>query len=220
MKKRTVVEKHFDNISSNYDNYKKNNAYYYTNLKKLLKTLIPKESRVLEIGCGTGDILSALAPKDGFGMDLSSEMIGIARRKHFSNKHLKFSTSLPIKKFNYIFMTDVVEHLEKPLEVFFKVERLMDNKSYFINTMANPLWEPLLMFWERMGWKMPEGPHKRLSFKQIKYLVNKSGMKIVKHDYRLLVPIKIPVLTEFANKYLERIFKRFAFIEYFIAVKA
>lgn len=220
MAKISKVEKHFDKIAKDYDYYKKRNSFYYTNLKKLLSSLIPKNKQVLEIGCGTGEILASLQPTRGYGMDLSQEMITIAKQKHSKNKKISFSTSIKSQTYNYIYMTDVIEHLEKPLDMFFKIESLMDSKSVFINTMANPLWEPLLMFWERQGWKMPEGPHKRLSFKQINYLINKAGMKIVKHDYKLLIPIKIPVVTKFVNKYLEQIFRRFAFVEYFVAVKA
>lgn len=214
---RASVESHFDNLAKDYDYYKKRNAFYYENIKLLLSSLIPKNKKVLEVGCGTGDLLANLKPKKGFGMDLSSRMIKIASQKH---KGIRFSTNYPKEKYEYIFMTDVIEHVENPGEVLKKISDLMGEDGVFINTMANPIWEPLLMFWEKMGWKMPEGPHKRLSFKEINYLINKSGMKVVKHDYKLLIPVKIPIITEFANKYLEKIFKKLAFIEYFVVIKA
>lgn len=215
---RTKVEKHFDRVAKDYDFYKKKNSFYYDNLKKLLGILIPKNSNVLEIGCGTGDLLASLRPKEGYGMDISHEMVAIARSKHKLERNLTFSTLLPEEKFDYIFMSDVIEHLEKPGKTFKEISKLMDKKSKLVITMANPVWEPLLMFWEKMGWKMKEGPHNRIKYQKLKIQMEMAGMRIVKHDYKLLMPVKIPGITNFANKYLEKPLKRLAFIEYFIAV--
>jgi len=226
---KNIIEKHFDQVAEDYDKYKKNNSFYYDNLKVLLANLIPKNKKVLEIGCGTGSLLASIKPKYGYGFDISSDMIKIAKEKYRNNKNLRFSTVLPNKddiftsregKYKYIFMSDVIEHLQEPEKTFKKIESLMSTKSIFINTMANPIWEPMLMLWEKLGWKMPEGPHKRMEYKEIKVLIEKSGMKIVKHDYKLLIPIKIPLITDFTNNYLEKHFKKLAFIEYLVAVRS
>jgi hypothetical protein len=76
------------------------------------------------------------------------------------------------------------------------------------------------VIWEKLGWKMKEGPHKRPTFGNLRLLIEECGMKIIKHDYKLLVPVEIPFLTGFANKNLEKYFRKLAFIEYLIAVKS
>ena len=232
---KTKVEKHFDKVSKNYDFYKEKNSFYYDNLKKLLSRLIPKGSNVLEIGCGTGDLLASLKPKVGYGMDISHEMISISKSKFLMSKNLTFSTEFPSiinhqpfdyiftskdGKYEYIFMSDVIEHLEKPGETFKQISKLMNNKSKLVITMANPIWETPLMIAEKLNLKMPEGPHKRIEFNDLRIMIQDSGMRITKHDYKLLVPVKIPLITKFANKYLEKPFRRLAFIEYFVVVKA
>ena len=83
--------------------------------------------------------------------------------------------------------------------------------------MANPIWEPLLMFGEWMGWKMKEGKHKRIKYSDLRFMMGKAGLKIVKHDYQLLIPVKIPFFTEFANRSLGKYLKKLSFIEYIIA---
>jgi SAM-dependent methyltransferase len=47
-----------------------------------LKFLIPEGARVLELGCGTGDLLAALKPSFGVGVDFSAGMIAQARQAH------------------------------------------------------------------------------------------------------------------------------------------
>lgn len=220
--KKSTVEKHFDKIADTYDIGKNKYSFYYSNLKKLLKKLIPENKTVLEIGCGTGDLLASLKPKNGIGTDISREMVSAAMYKYKNNTSLIFlNQNYPEIKLrpDYIFMSDVIEHLEDPQKMFNKISKIMNENTVFINTMANPLWEPILLLWEKLGLKMVEGPHERIGYKDISKLCSNAGMKILTHDYKLLIPIKIPYITDFTNKYLEKYLKRFAFIEYFSAVK-
>lgn len=214
--RNNAVEKHFDEVAMNYDIGKSKYSFYYKSLKNLLASLIPQNSKVFEIGCGTGDLLASLKPKYGYGMDVSSRMVEISKIKHQKSKNLKFSTIWPSGHFDYIFMSDVIEHLVDPKTEFQKARKLMTNKTILINTNANPIWEPLLMFWERRGWKMKEGPHKRIKHDEFEKIINNAGMKIVKHDYHLLIPVDIPFITLFVNRYLEKYLKKLAFIEYFV----
>ncbi len=226
--KRTRVEKHFDGVAKDYDFYKNKNSFYYQNLKELLGNLIPDGKKVFEIGCGTGDLLNYLNSQEGYGFDISSRMIGLAKKKYKQDlvarspgkktRKLYFSTVWPKETFDYVFMSDVIEHLEDPQKTFKQISGLMNKKSELVVTMANPIWEPVLMVAEKLKLKMPEGPHNRIGYQKLKIQMEEAGIKIVKHDYKLLVPVKIPGITNFANRYLEKPLKRFAFIEYFIAV--
>lgn len=220
--KNLSVSKHFDRVAKDYDYYKKKNSFYYDNLKKLLKSLIPSNKNVLEIGCGTGDLLTSLKPKTGVGYDISSEMIRIAKYKYKSKNNLSF-THYPLSiihySFDFVFMSDVIEHLDHPEETFKKVSKVMGNDTKFVITMANPIWEPFLMLAEKLKLKMPEGEHYRIKYKELRIMLEKTGMKIARHGYELLIPVKIPFITNFANKYLEKPLKKLAFIEFFVVTK-
>lgn len=217
--KKTRVESHFDSVAKDYDLYKRKNKFYYDNLKKLLKTLIPEKRKVFEVGCGTGDLIKHLNPSFGIGFDLSREMIKIAKLKNRSEKKVEFTAKWPEGYFDYIFMSDVIEHLEDPKSTFNEISKLMNKNTRFICTMANPIWEPVLLIAEKLKLKMPEGPHRRINFTELKKISEKAGLKIIEHDYKLLVPIEIPVLTYLANRYLEKPLKKLAFIEYLVFTK-
>lgn len=117
-------------------------------------------------------------------------------------------------------MSDVIEHLDKPQKVFANISKLMGKNTKYIITMANPIWEPFLMLAEKLGLKMPEGPHTRLTADNLELIIKNLKLKIIKHDYTLLIPVKIPFITNFVNKHLEKPLRRLAFIEYFVVVKA
>lgn len=219
MNSKTPVEKHFDEIAPKYDYFTKKREIHYSVLKRLLKSLIPERKNVFEVGCGTGDLLFEVRPVKGYGMDISSKMVALAKSKYKGAKNLEFSVKWPKESFDYIFMSDVIEHLEKPAETFASIRKLMGPKTVFINTMMNPLWIPVEKVYNFFSWKMPEGPHNRIRYKKIESLIDRAGMKIIKHDYKLLMPIKIPLITNYLNNYIEKYLKPLAFIEYFIAVK-
>src|SRR5215467_12008910 len=58
------------------------NRYFYGRIKKLLQFIIEPGKRVLDVRCLTGDMLEALNPSRGVGIEIGREMVEIARRLH------------------------------------------------------------------------------------------------------------------------------------------
>ena len=58
-----------------------------------MKFIISEGARVLELGCGTGQLLNALNPSYGVGVDLSANMIAVAK-KNYSNLTIQISSFL------------------------------------------------------------------------------------------------------------------------------
>jgi len=219
----TAVEKHFDIIAEKYDYFKKKNWYYYANLKTLYKELIPKQSSVLEIGCGTGDLISEMEANPAFGIDISPEMIKIAQPKHPQIKFEavtieNFKTDV---KFDYIFLADVIEHLEDIPSTIKAITAISDNKTKIIFTYANPLWEPLLMLLEKLSLKMPEGPHYRIPFYKFKKILAANELKTVERSWRLILPANVPFVSNPINSVFYRIplLRRLGMLEYIIIKK-
>lgn len=73
---------YFDSIANSWDRWQARNQYYHENIKSLLRFLIPQGFSVLEIGCATGDLLAAVRPMIGIGVDISPAMIELARKKY------------------------------------------------------------------------------------------------------------------------------------------
>src|SRR5215472_11539863 len=72
----------FDCYASERERWVAKNAAYYRAIERLVAFCVPPEASVLEIGCGTGDLLAALQPAEGVGIDLSPKLIDRAREKH------------------------------------------------------------------------------------------------------------------------------------------
>lgn len=219
----TPVEKHFDIIAKDYDYFKKRNWYYYKNLKSLYSQLIPTGKTVLEIGCGTGDLISELQCKKGVGLDISSQMVEIARQKH---PDLEFVASTvenyqPNSTFDYIFLADVIEHLEDIPSTVEALSKLCTHETKLVFTYANPLWEPILMLLEKLKMKMPEGPHYRIPYFKFKKILKKYGLTTVERGWRLLIPAQIPLVSQLFNSFFYRIplIRRLGMLEFLVIKK-
>lgn len=79
---KTEIQEYFDKIALKLDWWNRRNKYYYQDIQKLHNFIIPSGSNVLEIGCGTGDLLAATNPKIGVGIDFSQEVIYLAKDKY------------------------------------------------------------------------------------------------------------------------------------------
>ncbi|MBU4501889.1 MAG: class I SAM-dependent methyltransferase [Nanoarchaeota archaeon] len=225
---RTSVKEHFENIALDYDKYKERNRYYYQSLKRLLNELVPDsdESTILEIGCGTGSLLDYLNPRRGVGTDISKNMIGIARKKHRHKKNLSFEVSeaenITIKeKFDFIILIDLIEHLGNPNSAISELRKVSKKETRIIISHANPIWEPILNLLEWLKLKMPEGPHNRITQKELEKILTKNNFKIIERGYRLLLPVNIPLLSNIINSTFYRLplIKKSGLIQYEVIVK-
>ena len=81
MEKNQLID-YFNKIASERDKWKRRNKYYHRDIEKLLNFLVPEDSSVLEIGCGTGDILNCLKSEKKIGIDISPQMVAVAKKKY------------------------------------------------------------------------------------------------------------------------------------------
>src|SRR2546426_11820317 len=56
--------------------------YYQRLLRRYYAFWVPPGLRVLEVGCSLGDLLAAVKPARGVGIDFSPAMIALARKRH------------------------------------------------------------------------------------------------------------------------------------------
>src|SRR5215472_13360754 len=68
--------------------WRRRGAFFHGEDLRFLKFLIPEGARVLELGCSTGELLAALEPSFGLGVDFSARSIEQARRAF---PHLTFA---------------------------------------------------------------------------------------------------------------------------------
>src|ERR1700686_5918118 len=74
--------RHFETAGDELDRPGKYNAAYREDDRKFMGFLIPPGKRVLELGCGRGQLLAALKPSYGVGVDFGAGTIARANELH------------------------------------------------------------------------------------------------------------------------------------------
>jgi len=215
------IEKFYDKIARRRVSWKKKNRYYHNQLTRLFQFLIPQGQKIIEIGSGTGDLLASLKPTKGVGIDISENMIKIAKKKY--SKFVKSSAeNLRInEKFDYIILSDVVGDLSDIQQSLQEIDKISDENSRIVISYYNYLWEPILKLGEKLNLKMPQPLQNWLSRGDIKNLLELSDLEIVKDSTFLLFPLYIPIFSTYVNKYIARLpfINKLCLVMYFVARK-
>jgi glycosyltransferase involved in cell wall biosynthesis/2-polyprenyl-3-methyl-5-hydroxy-6-metoxy-1,4-benzoquinol methylase len=194
----------FDELASERDMWKQKNKYYYSELEKICSRLIPPGRSVIEIGCGTGDLLGAVRPERGLGIDLSARMVEIAAGKYPGVEFRQGDAeNLDIdEKFDYVIMSDLVGFLTDIYQAFVELHKVCRPDTTIVITQYNYLWEPIMKLGEKIGLKMPQQHQNWLAFPELRNLLDLAGFEIFREEFHLLIPKKIPILSTLANEYL------------------
>ena len=76
------LKTHYDSVAGKRRKYLRRNKYYHRSILKFFRMVIPKGATVLELGCATGDLIGKLESSHGVGVDISSDMITLAKEKY------------------------------------------------------------------------------------------------------------------------------------------
>jgi 2-polyprenyl-3-methyl-5-hydroxy-6-metoxy-1,4-benzoquinol methylase len=193
-----ATRQHWDNLALEYDDLKQRNDAYYGALKQCFDRAVPAECRasVLDVGCGTGQVLASLSPGRGVGIDLSEQMIDKAREQFALRKELAFlaidaRAAGELGPFDAVISADTMEHVEDwPMVVEAIVHACRPGGLIVIST-PNPAWAFPLWVLEKLRLKMPEGPHRFVAISKIAQCMQEFGCQIVSRTTHLLVPARV-----------------------------
>lgn len=199
--------KHWDRVACKMDHWRGWGGYYHKLLLKKYAFLIPQGKRVLEIGCGIGDLLSGLRPSFGVGIDFSSEMILRAKKKHpqlffFVADALDFQLK---KRFDYIIISDLLNDVWDIQTVLLNIKKVVTARTRIIINCYSRLWEPIIKFAEKVGLAQKTLPQNWILIPDLINLLNLSGFDVVRHWREVLFPLPIPLLKTFFNRFFVKI---------------
>jgi ubiquinone/menaquinone biosynthesis C-methylase UbiE len=122
MTSKKAIKEYFDQTAHKRLSWNKRNRFYHQALEQYFSFIIPEGSCVLELGCGTGDLLAAVKPGLGVGIDFSQELLSIASLNHS----------------NLIFVNSDVEEISNEVEVYLNNQKL----DYIIlSDLLHVLWD-------------------------------------------------------------------------------
>lgn len=193
--------------------------HYHTLLRNYFTFLVPPNARVLEVGCGIGDLLASLKPSRGVGIDFSPAMIDLARERHPElHFHLADAAQFQTDEtFDYIVLSDVVNDLDDVQQVLEHVQRFSHADTRLVINFYNTLWRPILTTASSIGAKTPAPIQNWLSSWDIRNLLHLSGWEPVKSDSKILWPLKTLVLNPLFNRWIAPLVRHLCLTNFIVA---
>ncbi|MCX7046312.1 MAG: bifunctional class I SAM-dependent methyltransferase/glycosyltransferase family 2 protein [Candidatus Sumerlaeota bacterium] len=219
--RRESIKAFFDRIAPQRRYWKRRAHYYHSSMTGLIRFIIPPGMRVLEVGCGTGELLAAAQPARGVGVDISPEMLQRARAQFPAFEFVEADAhQLPLNEiFDYVILSDIVGHLDDIQRCFEQLHKVTTPESRIIITHYNKLWHPIMSAAEAMRMKCPTGLQNWLTIGDIDNLLHLAGFETVKAGRRLICPFAIPLIGWFCNRILGNLplFNQLCLVKYAVA---
>lgn len=206
--RKGAIRAHFDRLADQRDHWIARNRSYYEDDRKYTRFLVPRNARVLEVGCGTGDLLAHLEPAHGVGLDFSKRMIETARRNHsnltFISGDAEYLSAIEGLKgpFDYIVLSDTIGYLDDIELVFRSLRKISAPHTRLVISYYSHLWEPILALAEAIHQKMPQPDVNFLSSSDITNLLYLSGFEVVRTEWRQLIPKRLLGLGAILNRFI------------------
>lgn len=180
---------------------------YHDRLKEIYKLLVPKNSRVLEIGCGDGELLASLEPGFGVGIDFSSKFIELAKNK-YPNLHFIEADAHNFElneQFDFIVLSDVINDLFDVQKVFENLKQNCTKETRIIINFYSHLWEIPILIAQSLDLANKTLPQNWLTKEDLLNILNLAGFEGIKHFTEILLPSSVPLINPFFNKFLVKL---------------
>lgn len=218
------LQQFFDSRAAEAETWRAKNPYYYQWIGKLLRFYLPPGQKVLEIGSGLGDLLAAVQPASGVGLDFSPAIAAVAQRRH-RDARLRFVVGdieqiVGVRDtFDAIIASDLVGYLDDIQTALENLRVLCHERTRLVVTMYNRFWEPMLHAGARFGLNQPKPLNNWLSVNELSELLGLAGFEVVTQGNMFLCPKPLGGLGDFINRTFARwpLLRRLCLIQYVVA---
>jgi len=212
---------HWDQIAKSSDRWAGCGAYYHKRLQDVLQFVVPSGQRIIEIGCGQGDLLASLKPSHGVGVDFSDEMI---KRAQVCHPDLNFVQADAHEldqqtKFDFVILSDLVNDLWDVQSVLQNIRSFTTPKSRIIITSYSRLWELPFLVFRKLRLAKPALFQNWLTVEDIAGLLSLADFEVIRHWDEMIWPVRTPFIDALLNRFLAKIwpFKIFALTHIIVA---
>lgn len=205
--RRRRMQKFFEDAAAARPAWKQRNRHYHREVERFYRGVIPPGARVVDLGCGDGDVLAAVRPSCGVGIDWSETMLAQAAARHPDLTFvLEDVEQLRLEEpFDYVICSNVLGSLVDVQRALEHIRKLCHPGTRLIITDDNALWKPVMRLAQALGWAMPQPPRNWLSRSTIVQVLELSGFSVIKTDGRLLCPLPVPWLASWINHIIARL---------------
>ena len=212
---------HWEKLSHKKSRPRRLGGYYHKLLRHYYRLVVPRGMRILELGCGQGDLLATLKPCLGVGLDFSHGMLQYAQEKYPGLFFLRADVhAIPLKtKFDIIILSDLVNDLWDVQRVLNQVSEFSHRGTRILLNFHNHFWRLPLSIIKVLGLGAETLEQNWFSPNDVENLLNLSGLEVVTRKHFILAPLRMGLFSKIANRVLVHFipFKWFALTTFMVA---
>lgn len=210
---------HWNRIAQKRDTWRGMGGWYHKRLLEIYKFLVSPNQRILEIGCGMGNLIANLRPSQGVGVDFSAEMLARAKQRHpeIEYHHLDAHDLSSLEgKFDIIILSDTINDLWDVQRALEETKRFCTPHTRLILNFYSHLWQTPLTLAQGFNLAAPLLDQNWLTPKDVDNLLRLAGFEPIRATQEILWPLPF---GGFADRYLVRLwpFHDFALSNFVIA---
>lgn len=201
--------------------WRKRNSYYYHWLDLIFAFNVRPGSRVLHVGCKCGDLLAAVKPAYGVGIDPDGKAIELAKERF---GHLHFEQQDPHNlhldgTFDYVLICNSLGGWRDIQLVFEQIRRYTHADTRIIIVYYSYVWEWVMRLGSRLKMRRPNACQNWLPPEDIINFLYLSDYDFIRHESFMLMPKRIWLLSALCNRFLAMlpVFRLFNLINLVIA---
>lgn len=214
---------HLDRVRAFYDSvpveaqagarsYRSLLAHYYN-------LLIPPDATVLEVGCGSGELLARLRAKQKTGIDLSPRQIEAARQRVPEAEFFAQAGELLEldRAFDVIIVSDTLNLAADVQRLLERLHAVAHADTRLILNFQNTLWRPVLTLARWAGLKAPQPQNSWLASSDVLNLLRLAGWSPVFRHNRILIPFAALGLGSWVNRWFAPLLQWFCLTVFTVA---
>jgi len=207
LRKREFLE-YVEASANEQDRRGKFNAAYREDDRKFMRFLIPPGKRVLELGCGRGELLAALEPSYGVGVDFGAKTIARANELHPELHFVLGDAEDPATlaeiegPFDYIVIADTIGMFEDIDGTLRRVHHLCAPSTRIIISYYSHLWEPILKLAELLHLRSKQPKINYIATADFLNLMDLADFEMISHEQRQLIPLRWFGVGPFVNRFI------------------
>ncbi len=199
---------HWDQIAEKRHHWNGAGGRYHRRLQQIYANLVPSGMRVLEIGCADGNLLAAIKPTYGVGIDFSQGMVDLAAARHpdliFKVLDAHVADQLG-ETFDFIILSDLVNDLYDVQMTLEAVKKLSHPGTRLIINVYSRMWQLPLGLAEKVNLATPNLEQSWFTVSDLASLLSLAGFEVIHNWIEMLFPLPIPLLNDFLDRFLVRL---------------
>jgi SAM-dependent methyltransferase len=192
--------------------YRRMLAHYYS-------LLIPADASVLEIGCGSGELLKRIGARRKVGIDLSPRQVFLAKENcPEAEFHVGVAETLRLdERFDYIVISDTLNFAADVQKILERLHAVSHPRTRLIINYHSALWRPVLALARSLGLKSKEPPSNWLATSDILGLMGLADWSPLVVQARILCPAEMAGVGTFVNRWFGPVLSWFCLTVFCVA---